>query len=330
MVRRRGRSGLPALDVHALGVFMAVLDQGSMTAAARRLGQTQPAVSMAIRQLERELDAVLLDRSLRPLRATRAGMVLKRHATRLLSETETLFNEVAMAADESLPSLRVGLIDSFAVTIGAPLIRELQTMAEELSVWSGLTLDLGRGLRERELDLLITSDPMEEVEDLQRHVVLHEPFVVVVPADAAPAGDTADLAALAAWSPPVRYSARSTIGKTIERYLRRQRLDSPHRLEFDASETVIAMVSAGLGWALTTPLCLLQGRADFASVRLLALPRAGLQRDLYLVSRRGEMGEAVGHLLPIIGNLLGRTLREAYGRNMPWVLSGMDWRPRPA
>ena len=330
MVRRRGRGGLPALDVHALGVFATVLDSGSMTAAARRLGLTQPAVSMAIRQLEREMDAVLLDRSLRPLRATRAGMVLKRHAARLLSETETLFNEVAMAADESLPTLRVGLVDSFTVTIGAPLIRELQSLADELSVWSGLTLDLGRGLRERELDLLVTTDPMDEVEGLERHVVLHEMFVAVLPADAPDSGDVADLAALSARMPLVRYSARSTIGKTVERFLRRQRLDPPHRLEFDASETVIAMVSAGLGWAITTPLCLLQGRADFGRLRLLPLPQGGLSRDLYLVTRRGEMGEVVGHLLPAIGDLLGRTLRDAYADGMPWVLEGSDWRPRAA
>ena len=276
------------------------------------------------------MDAVLLDRTLRPLRATRAGLVLKRHATRLLSETEALFNEVAMATDESLPTLRVGLVDSFAVTVGAALIREMQAMAEELAVWSGLTLDLGRGLRERELDLLITTDPMDDIEGLERHVVLHEPFVAIVPADAPGIGAVADLGALAAWSPPVRYSARSTIGKSIERYLRRQRLESAHRLEFDASETVVAMVSGGLGWAITTPLCLLQGRADFTRLRVLPLPRGGLSRDLYLVTRRGEMGEARSHLLPIIGDLLGRTLRETYGGAMNWVLEASDWRARAA
>lgn len=328
MVRRRGRGGLPALDVHSLGVFTTVLEHGSMTAAARRLGLTQPAVSMAIRQLEREMDAVLLDRSLRPLRATRAGLVLKRHAARLLSETETLFNEVALAADESLPSVRLGLVDSVAVTIGAELIREIQGIAEELAVWSGLTMDLGRGLRDRELDLLITSDPMDDIDELERQVVLREPFVALVPAAHPRGTGMTDLAALAASGPLVRYSARSTIGKTIERYLRQQRLDSPHRLEFDASETVVAMVSAGLGWAITTPLCLLQGRADFSRVRALPLPDAGLSRDLYLLTRRGELGEVVGQLLPRIGELLGEALRGAYARDMNWALSDSDWRPR--
>ena len=328
MVRRRGRGRPPALDVHALGVFSAVLESGSMTAAARRLGLTQPAVSMSIRQLEREMDAVLLDRSLRPLRATRAGLIVKRHATRLLAQTESLFNEVALAADESLPSVRLGLVDSFAVTLGGPLIRDLQGMAEELSVWSGLTLDLGRGLRERELDLLITTEPMDEVAHLDRHVVLREPFVAVVPTSTASGDTVADLTALAAGSALVRYSARSTIGKTIERYLRRQRLESAHRLEFDASETVLAMVGAGLGWAITTPLCLLQGRADFDRVRPLALPGTGLTRELYLVSRHGELGDVVARMLPLIGDLFDTTLRAAYAPRMGWLLDSMDWRPR--
>ena len=316
--------------MHSLGVFMAVLEHGSMTAASKRLGLTQPAVSMAIRQLEREMDAVLLDRSLRPLRATRAGLVLKRHAARLLSETESLFNDVAMAADESLPSVRLGLVDSVAVTIGADLIRELQGIAEELSVWSGLTLDLGRGLRERELDLLITSDPMDEIADLERHVVLSEPFVALVPAEHARGNAAADLAALAAAAPLVRYSARSTIGKTIERYLRQQRMESPHRLEFDASETVVAMVGGGLGWAITTPLCLLQGRADFNRVKPLPLPGTGLSRKLYVVARQGELGEIVGQLLPRVGELLGATLRAGFARDMAWMLTRIDWRTRAA
>ena len=51
------------------------------------------------------------------------------------------------------------------------------------------------------------------------------------------------------------------------------------------------MVAADIGWALITPLCLLQARADPTAATPMQLPGAGLNRALTLVSRRGEYGE---------------------------------------
>ncbi|MBA3504357.1 MAG: hypothetical protein H0T80_01075 [Betaproteobacteria bacterium] len=51
------------------------------------------------------------------------------------------------------------------------------------------------------------------------------------------------------------------------------------------------MVAAEIGWALITPLCLLQARADPAAVTPMSLPGAGFTRSLTLVSRSGEHGE---------------------------------------
>src|SRR6186713_2668829 len=73
-------------DLNALKVFLAVSTCGNMTAAAKRLGLTQSAVSQSIRQLEDNLGSVLLDRAQRPLRLTAAGMVLQRHAVSLVED----------------------------------------------------------------------------------------------------------------------------------------------------------------------------------------------------------------------------------------------------
>ena len=60
-------------DVQRLRAFALVLDLGSISAAASVLGYTQSAVSQQLAALEREVGAALVDRSQRPLRATRAG-----------------------------------------------------------------------------------------------------------------------------------------------------------------------------------------------------------------------------------------------------------------
>lgn len=55
-----------AFTSETLKVFLAVVDSGSFSAAARKLGRVPSAVSMAVSQLEAELDLVLFDRSTQP------------------------------------------------------------------------------------------------------------------------------------------------------------------------------------------------------------------------------------------------------------------------
>jgi DNA-binding transcriptional LysR family regulator len=72
-------------DIHRLRSFVLVLDLGSISAAAGVLGYTQSAVSQQLATLEREAGTALVDRSQRPLRATRAGEALRPHVRRVLA-----------------------------------------------------------------------------------------------------------------------------------------------------------------------------------------------------------------------------------------------------
>src|SRR5919202_6723089 len=72
-------------DVRRLQAFALVVDLGSISAAAGVLGYTQSAVSQQLAALEREVGAALVDRSQRPLRAARAGELLRPHVERVLA-----------------------------------------------------------------------------------------------------------------------------------------------------------------------------------------------------------------------------------------------------
>src|SRR5215210_351051 len=72
-------------DTGRLRAFALVVDLGSISAAASVLGYTQSAVSQQLAALERELGTALVDRSQRPLRATRAGATLRPHVERVLA-----------------------------------------------------------------------------------------------------------------------------------------------------------------------------------------------------------------------------------------------------
>ena len=70
---------------------------------------------------------------------------------------------------DALVQLIAKQVDSFAATIGPALIKSLLTSAVHLHVASGLSPGLGEGLLERRLDMIVTTDPPEDVTALERH-----------------------------------------------------------------------------------------------------------------------------------------------------------------
>src|ERR671926_364741 len=82
------------MDTRQLAAFCEVVERKSFSAAAERLGVTQPAVSLQIRSLEKRLGETLLDRSGRRVEPTEAGRRLYRGAQRLLALEEQLLEDV--------------------------------------------------------------------------------------------------------------------------------------------------------------------------------------------------------------------------------------------
>jgi DNA-binding transcriptional LysR family regulator len=306
-------------DLNALKVFLAVSTCGNMTSAAKRLGLTQSAVSQSIRQLEDNLGTVLLDRAERPLKLTAAGIVLQRHAVPLVEDASALATVVRQAGASKVHELRIGIIDSFASTVGPSLIRSLLTQVERLSFRSGLAHEQAEGLLSRNLDLIISSDVMDDVDGLDRYPILTEPFVLLLPEKLAAAHPDPALKSLAAGHSLIRFSARSQIGAQIERHLRRLGVKAPRLLEVDATDALMAMVGAGLGWAIATPLCLLQARSQIASIRVLPFPAPGFVRQLHLFARAGEYGELPQRVAQLACDILKRDSIPELRKLVPWL-----------
>src|SRR6218665_3743259 len=91
-------------DDNAVAVFLAVLDHGSFSAAARALGRVPSAVSMAIAQLEAELDLPLFDRSGREPKPTAAALSLAPQ-TRLLAAQRRQLQVHALAVTQGLEDI---------------------------------------------------------------------------------------------------------------------------------------------------------------------------------------------------------------------------------
>jgi DNA-binding transcriptional LysR family regulator len=82
------------ISIQGLRVFLSILEQGSLSAAGRQLGMTQPAVSNHLHALEKRFGVALLVRGGR-VRATPAGECLANHARRVLEEISNLEEDMA-------------------------------------------------------------------------------------------------------------------------------------------------------------------------------------------------------------------------------------------
>ena len=74
------------LSLWAIEVFIAAVEEGSVSAAAKRLSASVSSVSQQLTNLENALGAILLDRTTRPQQLTSAGAVFLKRAQTILSE----------------------------------------------------------------------------------------------------------------------------------------------------------------------------------------------------------------------------------------------------
>ncbi|NBN64183.1 LysR family transcriptional regulator [Microvirga tunisiensis] len=95
------------MNLNRLAYFAAVLDTGSFTQAAERLGVTKAVVSQQVARLEEELGASLIVRSTRRVQPTEAGRAFHARCILILKEAEDAFDLVAEATGAPTGTLRL-------------------------------------------------------------------------------------------------------------------------------------------------------------------------------------------------------------------------------
>lgn len=293
------------IDMQALRVFLATAKDCNMSQAAVRLGITQSAVSQAIGQLEEQFGAALLDRQRRPLTLTSAGLALYQKGTVLVDAALNLKGAVLEASRGARPDIRLGMVDSFAATSGTSVAKKMLDCVSHLALHTGLSFELAESLLERETDLVFTTDSLKDTDGLVRARLITERFVVITAPDLDVHIQTPkDLLRLSEQVPMIRYKQRSHLGKQAERVLRFSELKIPRGLEVDTADAHTAMVAGGLGWGLTTPLCLLQAQEHARRVNIHFLAPPNETRSVYLLARDGEYERLVRQTFDIAREVL--------------------------
>jgi len=294
-------------------VFLAVAEEGAISAAARRLGVSPSAISQQLAGLEAALGAGLLDRGARPMRVTPAGAMFRRHAQVILNAEAEARAELALSDLSGLTTLRLGMIEDFDAEVTPRL---LSGLADDLRgcrflLETGASHRLLDQLDARALDIVVAADLGSEGADdgwREVHPLMVEPFVAVVPKGQ----HWGDL-------PLIQYTARHLMGRQIAGHLARQNLRLAHRFELDSYHAILAMVAAGSGWTILTPLALHHAARFQAAITVEPLPFAPLERSLSLSARAGVLRDVPAQIAGRLRGLIAAQVVQPARRAWPWL-----------
>ncbi|WGW05301.1 LysR family transcriptional regulator [Tropicibacter oceani] len=110
-----------AHNLNRLAYFAAVVETGSFTRAADRLGVTKAVVSSQVTQLEAELKATLLVRNTRKVSTTEAGHLFYTRCASILNEAQEAFSELSQLSEQPVGTLRMTAPNDYGTAIVAPL-----------------------------------------------------------------------------------------------------------------------------------------------------------------------------------------------------------------
>jgi LysR family hca operon transcriptional activator len=163
---------------------VAVVEAGNLTTAAkRRLHTSQPSLSRQIRDLEHEVGAELLSRSVRGVELTAAGKAFLDHARLALMQVETAVEAARKAARPAKQAFAIGFQtghEMYWLSQAMAVLRdELKNI--EVAITSDYSPNLAEALARGRLDVAFLR--VEPGYDLGYHVVDREPLIVLMPRD---------------------------------------------------------------------------------------------------------------------------------------------------
>lgn len=203
------------LNYNHLYYFHVVAVEGTVAAAANRLGVRAPTVSEQLRSLEQTLGVTLFERTTAGLNLTAEGRLVFEHTAVMFRASERLVGALDRDA-RALRALRVGVSGSLARSTATSLLLPLLALKTCIpTIHSADTPSLLRELRSNDLDLVICENEQSDAAAHGFEVALIDrtTLVVVAPHELQPRPDWSDVSLL-------QYRPTSSYRWDVERYLR--------------------------------------------------------------------------------------------------------------
>jgi DNA-binding transcriptional LysR family regulator len=149
------------MKLSALQAFVAAIEDGSLRAASRRLGISQPALSKLVRELEIELAATLLLRHSQGVRPTPQGQVLFEHARRVAQELASAADQIQQLGGQMRGELNIAAVPVAMMLLIPEALRTYSRAFPDirLRVSEELFVEQLQKLRNGQVDLVVGGIP---------------------------------------------------------------------------------------------------------------------------------------------------------------------------
>ena len=273
------------LDLTLLETFRTVVEHGGFTAAADRLGLTQPGVSLQVRQLERQLGVRLIERIGRKAQPTRAGLEFLAHIPQIEASVDAAVDAVSRYSNGKAGRVRLGTGATACIFLLPPILGNLRHLYPdlEIAISTGNTADIVKKIQDNQLDLgLVTLPTAGRILDITP--LLDDEFMLIAPPDTAlPERVTA--VALTNL-PMLLFEQGGNTRHIADDWFAQAGVNLKPVMSLGSVEAIKELVAAGLGCAILPGMALRShGEGSSFSVRSLS-PR--LHRKLALVLRRDK------------------------------------------
>ncbi|TFZ01263.1 LysR family transcriptional regulator [Ramlibacter rhizophilus] len=145
------------MQLNQLRTFTAIVETGSIRAAARRLGVSQPSATKSLRALEQDLDTQLVQRHSRGIALTPAGKALLAHARAAQAELQKARAEIDELAGRARESVTMGVASIVGAWLVPPVLAAQRARSPEsaVRVLEGTQESLLPMLREGAIDFAV-------------------------------------------------------------------------------------------------------------------------------------------------------------------------------
>ncbi len=274
------------MQIRSYGTLVTIADVGSFAEAAKRLNMTLSAVSMQIKVLEQELDAILFDRSQRPPRLTVKGREIVKHARAIVDAERTLL-KACRPQGQLRGVFHVGFVLSASVRLLPGFLTEAGIRMPDVrfEVETGLSEHLERKIVDGQLDLAVLTMGDRNSTVLDVAVLQTEPLVYALPRSAARRKTPWLMQNL----PFLHFAPTSGIGRLITTHI--TGLDTPPQrtIVLDGMESIVECVKQGIGFTILPEPDIARYADDGLVTRVVS--RNALSRDIVLVARRANFTE---------------------------------------
>jgi LysR family nitrogen assimilation transcriptional regulator len=301
------------MNLRQLEIFVAVVEEGSLTRASERVHIVQPALTQHIKSLELDIGIPLLVRNNRGVRPTEAGLRLFERASALLAQFRDLRQIVRGAGYEPAGEVRVGISTTLSTFMSARLVTHVAETYPGIRVhivepMVGVVSDW---LQKGQVDFALMYRP-KTAKSLELSEILSERLDLCgspesmrgLPSDGPPGlGDVAQL-------PLIIQHKGYGVRDQLDDLAKQHGLSLKVSVEIDAVASIKALAQQGLGFCLLPPMATVEERAQGKLVsRPIVKPE--LRRSIYLARFSGtELSSAAAAVFRACGQLITTMVNE--------------------